>query len=134
MVSAHLWKIYVIPRVIYGLEVLSCTLSDVQCLVRLQRDMLRRIPSLPRLTATVAVHCMLGIRPIEQELDLRRLTLFCSVLYTDGTLEQDIAMRQIAVKNSDSHNWFTVCNQLLHKYNLPNIYTMQQQFSSEVSC
>ena len=29
VVSAHLWKIYVIPRVIYGLEVLSCTLSDV---------------------------------------------------------------------------------------------------------
>ena len=42
-------------------------------------------------------------------------------------------MRQIAVKDSDSHSWFTVCNQLLYKYNLPNIYIMQQQFSSEVS-
>ena len=76
-----------IPRVIYGLEVLSCTLSDVQSLQRLQRDMLRRIQSLPRSTATAAVTCLLGIRPIEQELDLRRLTLLCSVLYTDGTLE-----------------------------------------------
>ena len=43
-------------------------------------------------------------------------------------------MRQIAVKDSDSHSWFTVCNQYLHKYNLPNIYILQQQFSSEVSC
>ena len=48
VVSAHLWKIYVIPRVIHGLEVLSCTLSDVQSLERLQSDMLRRIQSLPR--------------------------------------------------------------------------------------
>ena len=32
VVSAHLWKTYVIPRVIYGLEVLSYTLSDLQCL------------------------------------------------------------------------------------------------------
>ena len=39
----------------------------------------------------------------------------CCVLYTDGTLEQDIAMRQIAVKDSDSHSWFTACNQLLYK-------------------
>ena len=77
MVSVHLWKIYMIPRVIYGLEVLSCTLSDVQSLERLQRDMLRRIQSLPRSTATAAVNCLLGIRPIEQELDLRRFTLLC---------------------------------------------------------
>ena len=93
VVSAHLWKIYVIPRVIYGLEVLSWTLSDVQSLERLQRDILRRIQSLLRSTTAAAVNCLLGLRPIEQELDLRRLTLLCSVLYTDGTLEQDIAMR-----------------------------------------
>ena len=30
VVSAHLWKTYVIPRVIYGLEVLSYPLSDLQ--------------------------------------------------------------------------------------------------------
>ena len=60
--------------------------------------------------------------------------MLCSVLYTDGTLEQDLAMRQIAVKDSDSHSWFTVCNQLMYNYNLPTIYILQQQFSSEVSC
>ena len=99
----------------------------------MQCDLLRRIQSLHRSTATAAVNCLLGIRPIEQELDLRRLTWLCSVLYTDDTLEQDIAIGQIAVKGSDSHSWFTVCNQV-HKYNIPNIYILQQQFSSEVSC
>ena len=63
VVPAHLWKIYVIPRVIYGLEVLSC----VQFLERLQRDMLRRIQSLPRSMVTAAVNCLLCIRPIEKK-------------------------------------------------------------------
>ena len=59
---------------------------------------------------------ILGVRPLEQELDLRRLTLLANVLYTDGTLEQGIAMRQISVNDPDSHSWFVSCNELLHKY------------------
>ena len=97
IVSSHLWKIYVVPRVLYGLEILSLTLADVTALERLQREMLRKLQSLTRSTATVAVTCLLGIRPLENELDLRRLTLLCNVLFTDGTLEQDVALRQIAV-------------------------------------
>ena len=49
VVSAHLWNTYKIPRVIYGLEVLTYTLSDLQCLERMQRDMLRKIQSLSKL-------------------------------------------------------------------------------------
>ena len=106
----------------------------VTALERLQREMLRKLQSLTRSTATVAVTCLLGIRPLENELDLRRLTLLCNVLFTDGTLEQDVALRQIAVKDADSHIWFTACNRLLHKYNLPNIYVLKEQFSSEDKC
>ena len=79
VVSAHLWKIYVIPRVIYDLEVLSCILSDVQSLESCSVIQKNTIAVLPRSTAIVAVNCLLGIRPIEQELDLRRLT--CCVVY-----------------------------------------------------
>ena len=46
---------------------------------------------------------------LEQEFYLRSLTLLDNVLYTDGTLEQDIAMRQISVKDPDSHSWFVAC-------------------------
>ena len=45
IVSSHLWKIYVVPRVLYGLEILSLTLDDVTALERLQREMLRKIQS-----------------------------------------------------------------------------------------
>ena len=30
MVSAHLWKIYALPRVLYGLDVQRCPKSDIQ--------------------------------------------------------------------------------------------------------
>ena len=134
VVSSHLWKIYVITRVLYGLEVLSLTRSGSVALERLQREMLRKLQSLTKSTASVAVTCLLWIRPLENELDLRRLTLLCSVLFTDGTLEQDVALRQIAFKDADSHNWFAACNGLLHKFNLPNIYVLMEKFSSEDTC
>ena len=53
------------------------------------------------------------------------------MLYADGTLEQDIAIRQISVKDSNSCSWFILCNKLLHKYNLPNIYIVRKKFESE---
>lgn len=37
-------------------------------------------------------------------------------------------------KVADSHSWFTACDHLLHKYSLPNIYTLREQFSSEATC
>ena len=131
MVSAHLWRIYALPRVLYGLEVQTCLQSDIQTMEHLQRSILRRIQALPRNTAIPALYCLLGIRPLEQELDLRRMTLLANVLYTDGTLEQDIAMRQISVKDPDSHSWFVSCKKLLQKYSLPNIYTVKTEFVSE---
>ena len=131
MVSAHLWRIYPLPRILYGLEVQTCLQSDILAMEQLQRSMLRRIQSLPNSTAIPALYCLLGIRPLEQELDLRRLSLLANVLYADGTLEQDIAIRQISVKDSNSCSWFILCNKLLHKYNLPNIYIVRKKFESE---
>ena len=92
---------------------------------------MRRIQSLPISTAIPTLYCLLGIRPLEQELYLRSLTLLANVLYTVGTLEQDIAMRQVNVNDPDSHSWFVACNKRLHKYSLSNIYTVKQLFSSE---
>ena len=104
MVSAHVWKIYALPRVLYGLKVQTCPQSDSQTMEQLQRSMLRRIQFFPNSTAIPALYCLLGVRLLEQELDLRRLTLLANVLYTDGILGQDIAMRQISVKDPDSHS------------------------------
>ena len=58
------------------------------------------------------------------------MSLLANVLYADGTLEQDIAIRQISVKDSNSYSWFILCNNLLHKYNLPNIYIAKKSLKA----
>ena len=85
MVSFHLWRIYALPRVLYGLEVQTCLQSVIPAMEHLQRSILRRIQTFPRNTDIPALYCLLGIRTLEQELDLRRMTLLANVLYTDGT-------------------------------------------------
>ena len=83
---------------------------------------MKRIQCLPVGTATPAAYGLLGIRPIQQELDIRKLTLQSNVLLNKNTLEYEIAQRLLAVKSIESKSWFADSNRLLFKYYLPNIY------------
>ena len=60
--------------------------------------------------ATVAVYGLLGIRPVEQELDNRKLSLLASVLFDEASLEYETAQRQFAVTDIYSDSWFMQCN------------------------
>ena len=131
---------------LYGLETYSLRSKDVQHLEQLQRPVMKRIQCPPINTATSAAYGLLGIKPIRQELDLkkltllgngflykdtlefetgldlRKLTLLGNVLLHKDTLEFEIAQRQLAIKSIDSNSWFVDCNRLLYKYSLPSIY------------
>ena len=117
-------KTYALPRMVYGLDVFNLSNKDILQLEQLQRTVLRQIQSFPINTSLVAVYGLLGVRPIEQELDLRKLTFLGSVLLTKGTLEYEIAQRQLAVKSFECRSWFSVCNRLLYKYDLPCVYLL----------
>ena len=97
-------------------------------LERFQRTTLRLIRNFPVNTALTAVHGLLGMRPMEQELDIRKLNLLGNVLSNRATVDYQIAQRQLAVKYLDSKSWFSSCNRLLYKYKLPNLYTADQTF------
>ena len=86
---------------VYGLETYCLRTKDVQQLEQLQRSIMKRIQCLPIGTATSA-YGLLGIRPIQQELDIRILTLLGNVLLNKNTLEYEIARRQLAVKSIES--------------------------------
>ena len=127
---AHLWKIYALPRMTYGLEVFELTAKEVHQLEKFQRSTLRLIQNFPINTAICAVYGLLGIRPMQQELDLRKLTLLGNVLSNRDSIEYQIAQRQLAVKSLDSKSWFSSCNRLLYKYGLPNLYNADKTFES----
>ena len=70
----------------YGLEVFELSVKDVHQLEQFQRITLRLIQSFPINTAISAVFGLLGIRPMQQELDLRKLILLGNVLSNKKTL------------------------------------------------
>ena len=130
-VSFHMWKTFALPRMLYGFECSNLRLSDTVQLESLQRSILRRPQCLPNNTANVAVYCLLGARTVEQEIDYKKLSLLASILYSENTIEFELACRQMAIKGNDSNSWFTHCNHLLHKYKLPNIYNLKQSTNSK---
>ena len=101
--------------------------SDVEQLESVQRGILR-IQCLPDTVAIIAIYGLLGIRPIEQELDIRKLSLFATVMFDEASPEHEIAQRQLAVKDINSDSWFMQCNLLLHKYGLSNAYLIKDSF------
>ena len=107
----------------------SLTGKAIQSMEKMQRTILRHIQNLQPNTALSAVYGLLGVRPIEQELDLRKLAFLGNILSQKSTLEYEIAQRQMAVKYLDSNSWFSDCRRL-HKYGLPNIYILDTQIES----
>ena len=73
--SYMIYRVYVLPRLLYSLEVLP--------LIKLLRDFhvnfLRQIQAIPSRTAISAVYLLVGALPIEAEIHKRVLSLFHSI-------------------------------------------------------
>ena len=66
--SYVIYRAYVLPRLLYGLDVLSLTQGQVDQLSRYHIQTLRNIQSLRQRTACAAVYMLLGALPLEAEL------------------------------------------------------------------
>ncbi|CAG2187811.1 unnamed protein product [Mytilus edulis] len=118
-VSIHIIRIFIIPRLIHGLEVVRLMISDIKALSSYFKQLLKRIQHLPERTADSATYLLSGQMPIEAEIDKRTLTLFGNIIRNPNTVEFKLAQRQLAIKDRNSKSWFTYVQQLLEKYNLP---------------
>ena len=85
--------------------------------------MLRRIQHLPQRTALPVVYGLVGQFPIEFELHRRQFTLFGNIIRED-CIEKNLAFRQLAVKDDNSHSWFIIIKKYLYKYGLPSPYEL----------
>ena len=65
------------------------------CIIRWFPALEKSILEKPNNTANVAVYCLLGVRPIEQEIDLKKLSFLVSILYNDSSIEAALAKRQM---------------------------------------
>ena len=84
-----------------------------------QRKMLKQILALPTSTADVAVYVIHGFLPVEGQIDKKIMTLLNNVPQLDDTsVEKQIAIRQLTIKNRKSSSWFVYARKTLLKYDL----------------
>ena len=122
--DGYIWSTFVIPRLLYGLEALSHTEKDIECLERFQRQCLKQIQGLPDKTANTVCLALLGILPLEVVLHKNALTTFVNMIRHKGTVESDIALRQIVMKNENDKSWFMFVRSILNLYKLPSIFQL----------
>ena len=119
--SYVIYRAYVLPRLLYGLEVLSLTQGQLDLLSRYHIQTLRNIQSLPQRTASAAVYMLLGALPLEAELHKRRLSLLNSVITSDNECLRGLIQRQLACAFNIQTSFFYIVSDILKMYGLPSL-------------
>ena len=120
--SLHLYQIYVLPVLLYGMEVVFPRPKYIEVLEKFNKHNLKHIMSLPVTTADPAVYILSGNLPIEAMIHQRVLNFFGNISrLPDSTVERQLSVRQLTVKTSDSNSWFIAVRKLCIMYGLPDI-------------
>ena len=82
--SCKIYQVYVIPRLLYGLETLNLKNKDMTTLFTFHLSTLKPLQSLPIRTANSAVYLLLGILPISAELHKRQLSLLHQIAMSEN--------------------------------------------------
>ena len=118
--SIHLLQTYVVPVLVYGLEVLLPRRTLMERLDRLLKKFLKMILSLPDTVADPAVYVLSGLTPVECIVHKRALTLYGSIRRLDDkATEKQLAVRAVSVKAYSGSSWYVEVRKLLVRYGLP---------------
>ena len=118
--SIHILQIYVLPLLVYGLEVLLPRKALIERLERIYKKFLKQILSLPNSTADPAIYILSGTIPIEGVIHKRALILFGSICrLPEDSVEKKMARRQLSIKGEKSASWFIGMKDIFLKYDLP---------------
>ena len=119
--SLHLYHIYVLPVLLYGMEVVFPRPKFMELLFKFNKHNIKHLLSLPVTVADPAIYLLSGTLPIEAMIHHRVLTFFGNVSrLSDSSIEKRLAERQLAVKSLDSHSWFIGVKKLCIRYGLPD--------------
>jgi hypothetical protein len=120
VIGHKLYTIYVLPRLLSGVETIILNQAELDALEGFHRKTLRQIQNLPPRTAIPAIYILTGALPIEAEIDKRKLSLLGAIARDNSTKLAKIAERQLVMKTQDSNSWFVATTQISYKYGLPS--------------
>ena len=92
----HIMKTYVVPTLLYGLEVITPDKENLEKLEKFHKRMVKRILSLPQNAPDIVPYIISGLIPIEGQIHIKVLTFLYSICLLPSTsTENQIAKRQI---------------------------------------
>ena len=107
--TIHLIRIYIIPVLLYGLEIVLLNKSQVDRLELYQKKLLKYVLSVSVNTPDAAVYILTGILPIEAQIHKKTLIFFNNVCrQSDDSIEKRLAIRQ-TLKSKADHKKLLVC-------------------------
>ena len=121
VVAYNLWTVYAMPKMLYGLEIMNLTKTDINTIELAQRKILKQIQGLPKNTANTAIYILLGAETAEIKLDKNILTFFMNAIRNHDSIEYHIIDRQLAMSNQDDQTFVRKVEKILAKYELENI-------------
>ena len=131
-VSYKIYQSYIIPRLLYSMEVLNLNKTEIKMLNNFHVNLLRRIQSLPTRTALPAVHLLLGALPLEAELHKRHLSLLYSIVNSNNQTFHQLLRRSIVFCEDQPGSFLHRVKMILEKYGLPSIEQLIQEHPTKL--
>jgi hypothetical protein len=131
--SKVIWELHILPRLIHGLEICKVSEKDLAPAEVFCRKICKQLLGIPQNSPTPAVYLMFGVLPIEAEVHRRVLRLFRDIAARPATREYNVALRQLAQKDTTSGSWFIFVQTILTKYNLRSAHEILANPPSKLS-
>ena len=125
--AANVWKVYIVPRLLYGLEVPKSYPSEIEKIEVYQRRTQTQLQHLPPGASNSTTYLLRGVLPIQAEIEKQMLTAFVRLIRDPTTAEYNIK-RQIVIKDLNSKSWTVNIRKLLHKFDLPSCHDLFEKY------
>ena len=116
----HLYQIYVLPILTYGLCIFSLEEKHFKPLEKFQKSMLKQLLTLADNTADPALYILSGAAPIEMEIHRQALSMFGAISRHPQSAEWELAKRQLVMQEYEAEEWFAYIRRICCRYNLPS--------------
>ncbi len=127
----HIYRTYVLPRLLYGLEAISLTGGQISELDAFHTRTLRLIQSLPQRSAKCAVFMLSGVLPFEALYHYSILSMVGRIVRSENRILACLAVRQLSTCAFTSNSWFVKAAKILIRYDLPDLVTLLENTPSE---
>ena len=122
--SIRIWKVFVVPRLLHGLEVIVYDEKQIEKIENYQRSTIKQLQHVPPGCSNSITYLLAGVMPITAELEKRTLTTFVRFIRDKESAEFKIINRQVVMKDLSSKSWTVHVRKLLFKFDLPSAFDL----------